>query len=91
MATFTKEIKVTVDEFLDELDHDEKVGLFERLSEELNTGEEEMEEFDHDFIEHFRSLSDFDKRKFLVDAFYVSNYYDDDALRDALAPIINAR
>lgn len=91
MATFTAEIDVTIDEFLDELDSDEKKELFEQLCEELNSGEEEIEEIKRDFVEHFRSLSDFDKRKFLVDALYVPNYYDDDALKGALEPILTAR
>ena len=98
MATFIAEIEVTVDEFLDELDHVDKEELFKQLAEELNK-DEEIIKMEHDvkanktalMIAYFRSLSDFDKRKFLCDALYVPNYYDNDALRDTLAPIINAR
>lgn len=98
MATFTAEIDVTIDEFLEELDHSDKVELFETLAEELNK-DEEIEKMEHDvkankttlMMQYFRSLSDFDKRKFLVDALYVPNYYDDNALKGALEPIMTAR
>lgn len=98
MATFTSEINVDIDEFLEELDHDEKKELFGILAEELGR-DEEIEKLEHDIaankrdlvLGNFRELSDFDKRKFLVDALYVPNYYDDDALKDALEPIMKAR
>lgn len=100
MATFTAEINVSIEDFLDELNHNDKIELFERVSEQLNKDvDEEIEKLEHDvaanktalIMEHFRSLSDFDKRKFLVDALYVPNYYDDDALKGALEPIMKAR
>ena len=100
MATFTAEIDVSIEEFLNELNHDEKVELFERVLEQLNKDvNREVEKLEHDvaankrsiMIDNFRNLAPFEQRKFLVDALYVSNDYDDDALKGALEPIITAR
>lgn len=96
MATFMSDY--TVDEILDELSYEEKQEMLDALAEDL----EKEDVAEHvalktkrgaraAFIEHFRDMSDFDKRKFLADALYVPSYYDDDALKSALRPIITAR
>ena len=42
-------------------------------------------------VEYLRQIPPYDARKILCDAFYVSSYMADDALRAALEPIISAR
>lgn len=42
-------------------------------------------------VEYLRQIPPYDVRKILCDAFYVSSYMADDALRAALEPIISAR
>lgn len=96
MATFM--IDYTVGEILDELSCEEKHEMLDALADDLEK-EDVAERIATKgkrgartaFIEHFRDMSDFDKRKFLADALYVSSYYDDDALKNALRPIITAR
>lgn len=95
MATFMTDY--TVDEILDELSYEEKQEMLDALVEDLD--KEELCRYEQEFkkrnvavlISRFRELSDFDKRKFLADALYVPSYYDDDALKSALRPIITAR
>ena len=96
MATFT--IDYTVDEILDELSCEEKHEMLDALAKDLekeDVAERIAIKGKRDartaFIEHFRDMSDFDKRKFLCDALYVPNYYDDESLKVGLEPIFNAR
>lgn len=96
MATFM--IDYTVGEILDELSSEEKHEMLDALADDLE--KEDVEEQVESktkrgaraaFVEYFREMSDFDKRKLLADALYVSSYYDDDALKLALQPILTAR
>ena len=96
MATFM--IDYTVGEILDELSREEKHEMLDALADDLE--KEDVEEQVESktkrgaraaFVEYFREMSDFDKRKLLADALYVSSYYDDDALKLALEPILTAR
>ena len=90
MATFTAEIDVSIDEYLDELDHSERVELFETLCEEL--GQRAEEPNDEKYVTDYLSVrSPFEIKRILVNVLGVPNYYADDALRNALEPIITAR
>lgn len=98
MATFN--VSFSVDEIVDELSSSERQKAFDKLADVLKSdAEAEVSMFEHEleikkkamFLDYFRELSDFDKRKLLADAFYVSSYYDDDALKLALEPILTAR
>ena len=96
MATFTNEYAVS--EILDELSIEEKHEMLDALAEDLEK-EDVAEQVALKtkrsvravFVEYFRDMSDYDKRKFLADALYVPNYYDNEALKSALEPIITAR
>lgn len=96
MATFN--VSFSVDEIVDELSCDEKHEMLDALAEDLEK-EDVAEQVALKtkrgaraaFVDYFRELSDFDKRKLLADALYVSSYYDDDALKLALEPILTAR
>jgi len=92
MATFTLEVSINIDidEFLDELDHDEKVELFEMLCEDLGQRTEEPK--DEKYVTDYLSgRTPFEIKRILVNVLGVPNYYADDALRNALEPIITAR
>ena len=96
MATFN--VSFSVDEIVDELSSEEKHEMLDALTEDLEK-EDVAEQVALKtkrgaraaFVDYFRELSDFDKRKLLADALYVSSYYDDDALKLALEPILTAR
>lgn len=96
MATFN--VSFSVDEIVDELSSEEKHEMLDALAEDLEK-EDVAEQVALKtkrgaraaFVDYFRELSDFDKRKLLADALYVSSYYDDDALKLALEPILTAR
>lgn len=88
MATFTSEINVSVDEFLDELDTDERKELYESLKDEF----ENTERMDKErALEYLRGLTPYDFKKLLVDALYLPSYLDGEALGCALKPIIDAQ
>lgn len=98
MATFN--VSLSVDEIVDELSSSERQKAFDKLADVLKSdAEAKVSMFEHEleikkkgmFLDYFRELSDFDKRKLLADALYVSSYYDDDALKLALEPILTAR
>ena len=96
MATFN--VSFSVDEIVDELSSEEKHEMLDALAEDLEK-EDVAEQVALKtkrgaraaFVEYFREMSDFDKRKLLADTLYVSSYYDDDALKLALEPILTAR
>ena len=88
MATFTAEIDVTVDEFLDELCTDERKELYESLKDEF--GEKERMDKEMAFM-YLRGLTPYDFKKLLVDALYLPSYVDGAALERALKPIIDAQ
>lgn len=89
MATFTAEINVTVDDFLDELDTDERNELYESLKDEFG---EETERMDKEkALMYLRGLTPYDFKKLLVDALYLPSYLDGAALERALKPIIDAQ
>lgn len=91
-------LSFSVKDIFNEMESQDKQKMFKLLAEDLGK-EEELCRFEQEFekrsvavlISRFRELSDFDKRKFLADALYVPSYYDDDALKSALRPIITAR
>ena len=88
MATFTAEIDVTVDEFLDELCDDERKELYESLKDEF----ENTERMDKEkALMYLRGLTPYDLKKLLVDALYLPSYLDGAALERALKPIIDAQ
>lgn len=92
MATFTTEVEVDIslDEYLDELDHSDKVELLEMLCEDLEQRVEEPK--DEKYVTDYLSgRTPFEIKRILVNVLGVPNYYADDALRDALEPIITAR
>ena len=88
MATFTAEINVTVDEFLDELDANEREELYESLKDEF----ENTERMDKEkALMYLRGLTPYDFKKLLVDALYLPSYVDGAALERALKPIVDAQ
>lgn len=88
MATFKAEINVTVDEFLDELDANEREELYESLKDEF----EDTERMDKEkALMYLRGLTPYDFKKLLVDALYLPSYVDGAALERALKPIIDAQ
>lgn len=90
MATFTAQVDISVDEYLDKLDHNEKIELFEMLCEDLEKRVEEPK--DEKYVTDYLSgLTPFEFKRILVNVLNVPNYYDDDALKTALEPIITAR
>ena len=92
MATFTAEIDVTVDEFLNELDADERKELYESLKDEFNEENEETERKDKEkALMYLRGLTPYDFKKLLVDALYLPSYLDGEDLERALKPIIDAQ
>ena len=88
MATFTAEINVTVDEFLDELDANEREELYESLKDEFENTERVDKE---KALMYLRGLTPYDFKKLLVDALYLPSYVDGAALERALKPIIDAQ
>lgn len=95
MAKFecTVEVNVTTEEFVEKLSNKEKLDLVDVLSK---TAKKEGEEFSKNrnkefVIEYLRGLSLYDKKRVLASALYVPSYVDDDAMRQALEPIITAR
>lgn len=88
MATFTAEIDVTVDDFLDELETDEKQALYESLKDDF----EDLERKDREeILMYLRGLTPYDFKKLLVDALFLPSYLDGAALERALKPIIDAQ
>ena len=88
MATFTAEINVKVDEFLDELDANEREELYESLKDEF----ENTERMDKEkALMYLRGLTPYDFKKLLVDALYLPSYVDGAALERALKPIVDAQ
>lgn len=88
MATFTAEIDVTVDEFLNELCDDERKELYESLKDEFG-GTERIDK--EKALMYLRGLTPYDFKKLLVDALYLPSYLDGAALGRALKPIIDAQ
>ena len=87
MATFTAEIDVSVDEFLDELTQNEREELYLELCDEFSSSSKEQEEI----VEYLRKLPPFELKKILCNVFYLPSYYANDALRTTLEPIITAQ
>ena len=101
MAKFTKKINVSIEEFLDALNENEKTQLLKLVVKDLSESTircmlGEVDSLDDETpreraIDFFRDFDLYGQRSFLVDALYVPSAVMEDALRRELEPIIAAR
>ena len=83
-------IDVDIDDVLAAMNEKEKRELYESLGEELDEGSNITFDDDFDMAVYLRNMTAFDLKKILCTALDVPNYYDEQALREKLEPIIKA-
>ena len=98
---FTTTVEIDFDDVLDDMTASERRLLFDNLRKRLlKDVDEEKRELLEDVprcdpkemaTDTLCDLPPFEFKRILVNALCVPNYYDDDALRKALEPIITAR
>lgn len=87
-------VEVDVDDIISELTSKEKKKLFDELKKEfgnkVSSFEEKIATTDVILGKQFQNLSAWEMKKLLCNALGVGSYYDEQALRKALEPIIKA-
>ncbi len=85
------EITVFLDDILNKMTGKEKEDLYCELREELDKEQKSSEKEKAEITEHLRGMAPYEIRKILCNTLGVGSYVDDDALREALEPVIAAR
>ena len=89
-VTTEVEVEISLDEYLNELNHDDKIKLLGMLCEDLGQRAEEPK--DEKYVtEYLSNCAPFEIKRILVNVLGVHGYYADEALRNALEPVITAR
>ena len=83
-------IDVDVDDVIDAMSETEKRELYEQLGDELNEDSNITVDDDFNVGQYLESVSAYDLKKILCIALNVPTYCDEQALREALEPIIKA-
>ena len=87
-------VEVDVDDIISELTPKERKELFDELKSEFgnkaSSFEEKIATTDVILGKQFQNLSAWEMKKLLCNALGVGSYYDEQALRKALEPIIKA-
>lgn len=87
-------VEVDVDDIISELTSKERKELFDELKKEFGNKASSLEEkiatTDVILGKQFQNLSAWEMKKLLCNALGVGSYYDEQALRKALEPIIKA-
>lgn len=83
-------IDVDIDDVLAAMNEKEKRELYESLGEELDEGSNITFDDDFDVAVYIQNMTAFDLKRILCTALDVPNYYDEQALREKLEPIIKA-
>lgn len=98
---FYTDVEIDIDDVINDMTAKDRRELFNELRERvLNDMDEEWEEMLKDVPSHdpkklaeeiMRDLPPFEFKRVLIDALGIPSYYADEALRNALEPIITAR
>ena len=98
---FYTDVEIDINDVINDMTAKDRRELFNELRERvLNDMDEEWEEMLKDVPSHdpkklaeeiMRDLPPFEFKRVLIDALGIPSYYADEALRNALEPIITAR
>lgn len=98
---FYTDVEIDINDVINDMTAKDRRELFNELRERvLNDMDEEWEEILKDVPSHdpkklaeeiMRDLPPFEFKRVLIDALGIPSYYADEALRNALEPIITAR